>query len=335
MRLRDIQHIIETAALPEQLNIERYSPTSGSSLEVGIHDANQIKLALRTLRQVPALEPFIKPLEDNRVFMGQSRDTVVGVRNDLDPVVMHLTTLARTVSLLRKILGRALPPEKPTQLVVQIPEPGPIEELERQVGDLRRFFDILTKIEAETDNGERVDVRPDVMAFDSGSFYLELLLPSATAIAIVGAVIHAAFKTIVVWETWKQAQARVAVTETLVKEMDSIARHNDTIRTHLLDDAVKKLKTTRPFSKVHGETEAALRAAVQQGTELLEKRMLFLPPPASPNEVLSNFPTPKAIERLFSGDPLKLLEAKNPDNPDSETTEPSNNTKATDDKAGT
>ncbi len=275
-------------------------------------DVIALKRALHILVQVPALEPYVRPLLKSEAFMSQYGDTLVGPMADFDQVANQLNQLYRAVALLREILERALPPEKETALAVQIPAPNSLDQLRDQVDDLRRFFDLLSKIGVEEDTGERVIVHPQVQAFDSGSFYMELIVPSLAGIALVGTIMRAAFQASVLWENWKQAHARIAMSELMVKDAKSIADFNEKARTAIAESIANELKKGR-FSKVRGEGEAALRAAIMQGSEMLEKRIFFLPPPAVPKEVLMSFPGQKAVERLFSGDPMKLLEASHPE----------------------
>jgi len=316
MRLRDIQRIIDEANLPARPDFSRDSGLSiDHPLGVRLDGCSALKRALHILAQAPAFEGVVRPMLTNKAFMAQYGDSVVGPRRDLDPLISQLIELINAVALLRKVLQHALPNESPSTLAIQIPEPRSLEALEALVAELGRFFDILAKIE-DADDGERVDMRPAVQAFDSGSFYIEVVFSTVAALSIVGVITKAAYNALAVWENYKQAQARIALTSLAVQEVASVAQHNNALRAALMESAVAEVKKSR-FPKVRGEGEAALRAAIQQKTELLEKHIVFLPPATSPKEVLSSFPAPSDIKHVLSGEPQKLIKATNQETPSS------------------
>lgn len=308
MRLRDLQHILDTAQLPR--TFEYSEDTSTGFRTYHITEGTRIRRAVLELRKVPALAPSVAPILENPVFMSQASDPIVGDRESFSLLIPQLQALVNAVELLRLALKSALPPERSEELIVQIPEPESLDKLEAQVGDLRRFFELLSRIDIKDAKGNPVSMQPSVMAFDSGSFYIELFLGSLFAIKIVGSVMDAAAKALTIWEQYKQTQARIAMISTLTKEAELIFKMNEKIRDAFLTDAVDTLGKSEPFSRAHGEAKASLHAAVSQGMELFEKRMIFLPPASAPTDIKKAFPAPEIIERLLKGDPLKLLSAQ-------------------------
>ncbi|MFY0528862.1 hypothetical protein ACN28I_38785 [Archangium gephyra] len=308
-----MKHILDAANLPLQVEYSRETGLSAEHPMSGaIGNGNAIRRALATLSQIPAFAPLVAPILSHKAIASQYSNRLVGPRAELDHVTTQIHALNSAALAFRAALDHALPDEAPTTLAVKIPDPHSLDNLEALVGDLRRFFDIVSKID-DADNPERVEMRPALQAFDSGSFYLELAFSTVTALGVVGVITRAAYNALAIWEQYKQAQARITLTGLAVQEMGSITKHNDALRTALMEGAVNELKKGR-FSKLRGEGEAALRAALQQKTEMFEKHIVFLPPATAPNEIHAAFPTYKEIMHLLSGDPTKLIEATNQNN---------------------
>jgi hypothetical protein len=309
VRLREIQRHIKAAQVPNKAEFE--GPISGTA-QYRLTNMRAWRRAIMYFNEVEVFAPFVEDLLEDQAITESITDVVVGLRHEIIPTYERLQKLGRGLHELLLFLEKALPPQQPHTLVIQIPPPESLQSLAGLADDLAKFFTVAARAEQEEE--EATIGTPTVQAFDSGSFYLEVLLATTAGVATIGLITSAAFRFLRQYQSFIATQQTLRAFKAISADIESIQKQNELARSAFLQAEVQALQAKR-FPKAQQEAQAALLAAIQESAKLMEKGVKMLPPVSSNREVEKTFPSADELKLLAMPEIQKLLEPSNSGEP--------------------
>ncbi|MCY1044525.1 hypothetical protein OV208_24610 [Corallococcus sp. bb12-1] len=304
MRLREIQKHLEAAQVPAAVRVEYSDSGNAVGAGVKVENLNTWRRAITHLNQAEVFDPILKDVLRNKLLMEGVSDTARGSPAQLGQMISQLELLGKTAAELLNFLTAAIPEHSPNTLVIQIQEPDALQSLAALIDELAKFFTLLARAEEGAD--ESTIGTPSVQAFDTGSFYLEVVLATAAGVTTVGMITTAAFRFLQQYQQFQAMQETLRAYKAVAADVQSLQTQSEFARAAFLQAQVDRLKAGR-FAKAEKEAQAALGASIQECAKLMHQGVRLLPSLSTDSATQNMFPSIESLRTLSASTDQKLL----------------------------
>jgi hypothetical protein len=292
MRLREIQK--DLSATINDLIVRGTAIQNTNPQQFRLSNIIKANQAIKMLDSIGLLETEINGLRVSSFFNSPNDEIIVNPQEY--NTIIDLVNRIRQASLLflqalNKSLGSSeLIDDK--NISVKFEKIGNLNDLESFIGQLIKVIQIPL---SEFKEGGEVQI----VNFDSGSFWLDIVLPATSCVTLIGSI---AWAGAVIYKKWLEAFAFKQYAEGLEIQKE----HLETLKKAAKDkidkdiEAEAKLIQNEYFTPEDYEQLARLKLAIKEYSKLIQKGVQIKPALTAPENVSNLFPTYNPLEILES-----------------------------------
>lgn len=166
-------------------------------------------------------------------------------------------------------------------------------------GDLEKYVAQLIKVIQIPLSDFREGGQIQIVNFDSGTFWFDILLPTTSCVTLVGSI---AWAGAVIYKKWLEAFAFKKYAEGLEIQMDHLENLKNAAKKKIDQDieAEAKLIQNEYFTPEDMEQLARLKLSIKEYSKLIQKGVEINPALTAPENVSNLFPNYKLLNLLDS-----------------------------------
>lgn len=278
MRLKEIYHSIQPNI--DELKIDRQQRTDNTSL---ITNVKEIANAVLNIENTGLFNIPIQRLKDTKLYEGFT-DAIVVTPKELNIISDALSALKFSCIALIDALEAANIDLEGEEFGVEIKLPN-----ELSFHELSKLFDQLKKsieqpVKELPEGGELI-----IKNFDSGSYWIDIVLPSLASLLLVGRIIYSGVAIQNKRHQVKASEAYVQGLKIQSEWLDGIQDLGEK-QIELLIEAEAKIIEKESYSDHDIERVKRLTLAIKETSDLISKGVTMHPSLATPEDASKIFP---------------------------------------------
>lgn len=299
MRLREIEQILSTIDFDDaRLKVDYTSDT--------LSNLNSFKSFLRTIAPLSIYESKLNQLSQSALYetTQDSFRTAHSTAQEIYVVASYLINSASSLSLVFKEL---LPTPNPESIHVKFPEPSDFESLIKNMSTLQKS---LSQVVVHKD----IDGYVKVNNWEHGSFWIELILGTQAAVAVVSSIAWAAAVVSKKYNESKILERSIRAMDIKNESLEDILEKQKEM-TRLLVEAESNQVIAKHYTDKDPEHLKRIEASIKTFAKLIQDGAEVHPALMAPEQVQNLFPDYKKIGSISSQ--IKRLEQFTDDSSDS------------------
>jgi hypothetical protein len=292
MRLREIQKKIVASVDGLFLNSEQLSGSNPP--QYAINNVINANKSIHALSDIGLFESEMSKLRLTS-FYNNPNDSIRVNKEEFQNITGGVATIKKNAALLLEALNNSLHSESldsEKSLSIKITSLKSFDDLILIGEKLKKTIQL--PLSEFSDGGEI-----EIVNFDSGTFWLDIILPTAASVTLIGSV---AWAGAVIYKKYKEAFAFNAYAEGLAIQKEHLQDLKDAAKKKIdLDiEAEAKLIQNEFFLTEDNEQLNRLKLSIKEYSELIQKGVQIQPALAAPEKITNLFPNYKAMELIES-----------------------------------
>lgn len=290
MRLRDLRQIVETNQLLLTYQVTQ-NPKNTAIFFISKHHG--VVQAVENFRKVGLFSSATAEITAISTVYGNQLEQLQVDQITQDSFVKAVEKLKASCTALVEVLETVIPRQSSDSLSIRLPSYS-------QLSDLRDFFEDFNTVVSQSLLNEHVKAEVQLVAFDTGSLWLDILLGGQLALSFFASLVWSAAvirKKIVEGQLLEQQVRSLKIkNESLEDIRESSRKHQELLLKAESENLIKQLNLPKPDH----EYEERLKHSIQVMAELIAKGTEVHPSLTAPEDVKNLLPDFKKLDSLQS-----------------------------------
>lgn len=292
MRLREIQKkLLNIVDILVVGSTQRLGPTPPQFQLSNILVANQ---GIRVLEEIGLFEKEIEGLKTTD-FYDSPNDVIIVNQQDNGKIIGLISEVKSAVVILLKALDQALgSSELPGDSTVSIKfdKLKGFDDLELVITQLKKAIQIPL---SEYKEGGEIKI----INFDSGSFWIDIMVPASSCVALIGSI---AWAGAVIYKKWLEVYAFKQYVKGLEIQAEHLQVLADAAKKKIDLDIEAEARLIQNEFLTPGDNEQLnkLKMSIKESSKLIQKGVEIKPALTAPEKITNLFPKYKPLELLES-----------------------------------
>lgn len=300
MKIQDIYRRLQSIDLQKQIfeiQVVNVAEPNKQTMVRRAKNLNAFRNLMLTLDDLPILEEEKRQAKASTIFKTVQDEIAIEI-NELEPLTLLRNRIVGVISGLRNSLAQLVPKEDESSIQIKLPDP---QDFHEAVG----FMADIEKVITQNVVNPTIQGRVTLVGWQTGSFWLTLLLGSPAAVVLVGGLASAAA---LVYRKYKEAEVIDKLVEGLEIKNESLEDLRKGMRRAIdvmIENEAQKLKGEHFKGGTDAEQTERLKLAITTFADLIQKGAEIHPALTAPENVKNVFPDFDKL--LLSGPVTKLL----------------------------
>ncbi len=290
MRLKEVESVLKSVDI-ENANLSGEYINNSSRR---ISNILQFKLFIENIEKMDIYSAEIAYFKNSELYQTTANELVV--KNVLaDKLQKEANYLINSCKGLKRVFQELLPESNPASINIKLPEPSDFEEL---IKTMSTFNKSISTIIVEEEIGGSVKINN----WEHGSFWIELMLDTSAAVAVVSQVAWAAAVISKKYNENKLFAIAAKKMEIEQASLDDILDKQKIMTNALIETEAKAIED-KNFTKEDAERMGRLKHSIKTFAELISKGAEVHPSLMAPETVKNLFPDFKKLDTITSNVP--------------------------------
>lgn len=299
MRLREIKFILDSTDFGEAYLRVGERTSSGYYL---INIIN-FKSFLDIIDKLVFFKEEVNILQQSEIF-STGQDTLFLLDKKADKIRNNANYLVQATESLSRVLSIMLVEQSENSIQIKLPRPSDFLSLIKFLSEFEKSINQVI-------SNDKIGGQLQIKSWESGSFWIELLLGSQAAVSLIAGIAWAGAVISKKIKEGKILEQQVKSLEIKNESLNDILEKQKSMTDLLLEKEVRHLQIQHFESDQDKEQFERLKMATKTFAELIQKGAEVHPALTAPEQVKNVFPNYKIIDTIASQ--IKLLEDAGPE----------------------
>ncbi|EGG93232.1 hypothetical protein IMCC1989_1544 [gamma proteobacterium IMCC1989] len=294
MRLKEIQKILSDINFKESKLKVDYQDNS-------LKNIKEYKVFLDVVSSIPIYNEEIDWLSQSEIY-STSQDILYLERLQVRELYLAADYITTSASSLFKVLGKLLPDSSEDSINIKLPEPTDLDSLVKTMAIVQKS---LSQVVLHND----IDGAVKINNWEHGSFWVELILGTQAAVALVSSI---AWSAAVVCKKYKENEILEETIRSLKiknESLDDVLNGQKEMTKTLIESEANQV-VNQHYTEGGPEQIRRVEASIKAFAKLIQEGAEVHPTLMAPEKVQNLFPNYNKIESITSR--MKLLEQESP-----------------------
>ena len=295
MRLREIKYVLDTIDIEN--SVLSFKKNNGTT-DLTATNINNFKKFLNIAETLPFFQADVALLRQSELFSTTKDELYLSVEitSQIGETSSYIVNAAKALS---RVLLSILPEQKENSIHIKFPCSNDFKSIIAFQADFEKAINQVI-------NNDKINGKLNINNWESGSFWVELILLSQAAVSLVARI---AWSASVISKKIKESEMltqQVRSLEIKNESLDDILEKQKLATNLLIEQEVRHLQMEHFDSDEDNELFERLKMATKTFAELIQQGAEVHPSLTAPEQAKNLFPNYKFIESIISQ--IKLLE---------------------------
>jgi len=290
MRLREIQKTLSEI----NLELESTQKVAANPPQFQLSNVIKVNYSIGLLEKIGLFKTQINDLKTTS-FYNSPNDVIIVTNQEHSKILGLLHTIQQSVALLLTALQQAVGSSQlagDTTVSIKFDKIEGFDDSESLIAQVKKVIQIPL---SEFREGGEIKI----INFDSGSFWIDIMLPASSCVTLVGSI---AWAGAVIYKKWLEAYAFRQYVKGLEIQAEHLQVLADAAKKKIDLDIEAEARSIQNEFLTPGDNEQLnrLKLSIKESSKLIQKGVEIKPALTAPEKISNLFPKYKPLELLES-----------------------------------